>query len=67
MGFRLVVDRTSARATGSASPRRPSVFEVDRERMVQLLDPTPPDDQRRAAELAVRYCPTHALSIVDDD
>jgi sterol 14-demethylase len=40
---------------------------VNRDRKVVVLDATPPDAQRRAAELAVKYCPTHALSIVDDD
>jgi sterol 14-demethylase len=31
-----------------------------------VLDATPPDALRARAEAAVRYCPTHALSIVDE-
>ena len=30
---------------------------------VTVLDETPPESQRTAVEAAVRYCPTHALSI----
>ena len=66
MGFRLLVDADLCQGHGVCESEAPALFEVSRERMVELLDPTPPDDQRRAAELAVRYCPTHALSIVDD-
>ncbi len=39
---------------------------MNRDRKVELLEANPADDQRRAAELAVKYCPTHALSFVDD-
>ena len=39
---------------------------MDRDRKVEVLEHTPPDELRRAAELAVKYCPTHALSITDD-
>ena len=67
MGFRLVVDADLCQGHGVCESEAPALFEVNRDRMVQLLDPTPSDDQRRPAELAVRYCPTHALSIVDDD
>jgi ferredoxin len=28
--------------------------------------PQPPEERRAAAELAVKYCPTHALSIEED-
>jgi sterol 14-demethylase len=67
MGFRIVVDDDLCQGHGVCESEAPELFEVNRERKVELLDATPSDDRRRAAELAVKYCPTHALSIVDDD
>ncbi len=67
MGFRIVVDDDLCQGHGVCESEAPELFEVNRDRLVELLVVTPSDDQRRAAELAVKYCPTHALSIVDDD
>ncbi len=67
MGFRIVFDDDLCQGHGVCESEAPELFEVNRERKVELLDATPSDDRRRAAELAVKYCPTHALSIVDDD
>ena len=67
MGFRIVVDDDLCQGHGVCESEAPELFEVNRDRKVELLLVTPSDDQRRAAELAVKYCPTHALSIVDDD
>ena len=66
MGFRIVVDRDLCQGHGVCESEAPDLFEVDRDRMVAVLDEHPGDEQRKAAELAVKYCPTHALSIVDD-
>jgi sterol 14-demethylase len=66
MGFRIVVDADLCQGHGVCESEAPDLFEVNRDRKVELLDATPPDGQRRAAELAVKYCPTHALSIVED-
>jgi sterol 14alpha-demethylase len=66
MGFRIVVDADLCQGHGVCESEAPDLFEVDRDRKVQVLDVTPSDDQRKAAEAAVKYCPTHALSIVDD-
>jgi sterol 14-demethylase len=67
MGFRIVVDDDLCQGHGVCESEAPELFEVNRDRKVALLIVTPSVDQRRAAELAVKYCPTHALSIVDDD
>lgn len=67
MGFRIVVDADLCQGHGVCESEAPELFEVNSDRKVELLTTAPPDDQRRAAELAVKYCPTHALSIVDDD
>jgi len=31
-----------------------------------VLDESPGQDHRKAVEAAVKYCPTHALTIVED-
>jgi ferredoxin len=67
MGFRIVVDDDLCQGHGVCESEAPELFEVNRDRLVELLVVAPSGDQRSAAELAVKYCPTHALSIVDDD
>jgi ferredoxin len=32
-----------------------------------VLQDSPPDRERKAVEAAVKYCPTHALTIVEDE
>jgi ferredoxin len=66
MGFRIVVDADLCQGHGVCESEAPDLFEVDRDRKVRVLEPHPAEDRRRAAELAVKYCPTHALSIVDE-
>ena len=44
----------------------PGVFSVPRKGKVSVTDPEPPPTQRAAVEAAVRYCPTQALTLVDD-
>ena len=67
MSFRIVVDADLCQGHGVCENEAPDLFEVDDDHKVAVLDATPGDDQRKAAELAVRYCPTHALSIVEGD
>ena len=66
MAFRIVVDRDLCQGHGTCEGEAPELFEVGRDRQVVVLDDHPGDDARRAAELAVTYCPTHALSLVED-
>jgi len=40
---------------------------VSKKGELTILDQRPREDARERAEAAVRYCPTHALSIVDDE
>ena len=45
----------------------PAVFAVSKDaRRSTVLDESPGDGERKAVEAAVKYCPTHALSIVED-
>jgi ferredoxin len=66
MGLRIVVDMDLCQGHGVCESEAPDLFEVDRDRKVVVLDESPGDDQRKSLELAVKYCPTHALSIVED-
>ncbi len=66
MGFRVVVDADLCQGHGVCESESPDLFEVGDDRKVVLLEDHPGDDLRRSAELAVKYCPTHALSIVED-
>ena len=65
MGWRVVVDRDLCQGHGVCESEAPEVFEVPK-REVVLLDERPADAQRAAVEAAVKYCPTHALSIQED-
>ena len=65
-GFHIVVDRDLCQGHGVCEGEAPALFEVGKDMQVVVLDDHPSDDLRAAADLAVTYCPTHALSIVDD-
>lgn len=65
-GWRIVVDRDLCQGHAVCEGEAPSIFQVSKKGDLTLLDPRPRDDARAAAEAAVTYCPTHALSIVED-
>ena len=65
--MRIVVDRDLCQGHASCEGEAPEVFSVSKQGDLTILQPEPPEALRRAAELAVKYCPTHALSIVEDD
>ena len=65
-GWRIAVDRDLCQGHGVCESEAPTVFSVSKTGDLTVLDERPPEDARAAAEAAVRYCPTHALSIVDD-
>ncbi|HEX7459745.1 MAG TPA: ferredoxin [Acidimicrobiales bacterium] len=64
--MRIVVDRDLCQGHGVCESEAPEVFEVGQDHQVLILDPTPREDQRAVVDAAVRFCPTHALSIADD-
>jgi len=65
--WRLVVDHDLCQGHGVCESEAPDLFRVGRDADVELLEATPPDTQRERAEQAVKYCPTHALTIVEED
>jgi len=66
MGFRVVIDVDLCQGHGVCEMEAPDLFEVGRDHKVRLLEERPGEDQRRGAEAAVKYCPTHALKIEED-
>jgi sterol 14-demethylase len=63
---RVVVDRDLCQGHGVCESEAPAVFSVSKKGDLTVLDETPDEPLRAAVEQAVKYCPTHALSIVDD-
>jgi ferredoxin len=63
---RIIVDRDLCQGHGVCESEAPDVFAVSKKGELTLLVEQPPDDQRAAVDAAVKYCPTHALSIVDE-
>lgn len=64
--MRIVVDRVLCQGHGVCESEAPTVFSVSKSGDLTILDDTPPDGLRPAVEQAVKYCPTHALSIIDE-
>jgi len=66
MALRIVVDMDLCQGHGVCESEAPEFFEVDSDRKVVVLGTSPDESHRKSLELAVKYCPTHALSLVDD-
>jgi ferredoxin len=64
--LRVVVDRDLCQGHAACEGEAPEVFSVSKKGELTVLQPAPPETQRAAVELAVKYCPTHALSIEED-
>lgn len=43
----------------------PSVFTVPKHGKVKILQESPPEELRPEVERAVKFCPTHALRIIE--
>jgi ferredoxin len=64
--MRIVVDRDLCQGHAACEGEAPELFSVSKKGELTILDPAPPEDRRAAVELAVKYCPTHALRIEED-
>jgi ferredoxin len=64
--MRIVVDRDKCSGLGMCEAEAADLFEVQDDGSLVILNETPGEDQREAAEAAVESCPTEALSIVED-
>ena len=61
--MRIVLDENKCSSLGMCESVAPDFFEVGDDGALDLLNPTPPEDQRALMEEAVAACPTSALSI----
>ncbi|MFV0317589.1 MAG: ferredoxin [Microthrixaceae bacterium] len=66
MGIRIVVDRDLCQGHGVCESEAPEVFEVGGDHKVVVLDDAPDEELVAGVELAVKYCPTHALRALRD-
>ena len=65
--MRIQVDRGLCQGHGVCESEASEVFSVSKKGELTVLDETPPEALRPKLELAVKFCPTHALTIVEDD
>jgi sterol 14-demethylase len=65
MTWRIAVDRDLCQGHGVCEGEAPELFSVSKKGELTVLVEQPADAQRAAAQAAVKYCPTHALSIVE--
>ena len=65
--MKIVVDRDLCQGHASCEGEAPEVFSVSKKGELTILLPEPPEELRTAVELAVKYCPTHALSIIETE
>jgi ferredoxin len=63
---RITVDRDLCQGHGVCEAEAPEVFKTPKSGQVTVLDETPPATLRPKVDLAVKYCPTHALKIVEE-
>jgi ferredoxin len=65
--MRIEVDLDLCQGHAMCELEAPDIFSVPRKGKVSLLEPHPPESARAEVDAAVRYCPTQALRLVDDD
>jgi len=59
------VDRDLCEANGICAGLVPSVFDLGDDDVLDIVQPSPPDDLREQVELAVARCPRTALTLTD--
>ena len=63
--MRVRVDLDLCQGHGTCCEEAPEVFALEDD-VVRVLQPEPPPEQHEATRLAVKYCPTRALSIEEE-
>ncbi len=64
--MRIVVNPVLCQSHGVCAEEAPEVFAVEGAKTVQLKQAAPAVDQLEAVKNAIKYCPTGALSLVED-
>lgn len=65
--MRIVVDLDLCQGHAVCQAEAPGIFTVPKRGQVEILDPTPGPGRREDVANAIRYCPTQALSLVEDE
>ncbi|HVX70854.1 MAG TPA: ferredoxin [Mycobacteriales bacterium] len=64
--MKITVDRDLCQGHAMCEVEAPEVFRVGNSAQVELLVEQPDPASHDGVRLAVKYCPTHALSIVEE-
>jgi ferredoxin len=64
--MKITVDRDLCQGHAMCELEAPEVFRVGKSDQVELLVERPDPAYEDGVRLAVKYCPTHALSIVEE-
>jgi len=65
--WQIAVDEALCQGHGVCESEAPAVFKLNtKTHLVEVLDARPPEDQRSNVDQAIKYCPTRAISIVED-
>jgi sterol 14-demethylase len=64
---RILVDRGLCQGHGVCESEAPAVFSVSKQGELTVVDETPAEELRKQVEAAVKFCPTHALSISEEE
>jgi len=65
--MRVSVDLDLCQGHGVCESEAPTVFQLARNAKVTVLEDRPGDGHRVEVEAAVRYCPTSALRITEEE
>jgi len=63
--MRVSVDPDLCEANGICAGLVPRVFDLGDDDVLDIIDPSPPDELREQVELAVVRCPRQALTLTD--
>jgi sterol 14-demethylase len=63
---RVVVDRDLCQGHAACEGEAPAVFSVSKNGDLTILQLEPPPELEDAVRLAVKFCPTHALTLEED-
>ena len=64
--MKIRVDMDLCQGHGACAAEAPSVFALDRDGRLIVLNETPDESLRPAVQAAVKYCPTRALRLEQD-
>jgi len=63
--MRIKVDFDLCQGHANCMGEVPEVFQVDDKGFLNILQEEPPEELRAQVELAVKYCPTNAITLED--